>query len=288
MKLSPVDPAEAYARRTFSVYGEDQLDALREQMGLKQPLVIQYASWVKDAFHLDFGTSFFNGRPVLQEVSQAIGITLSIVLLAACIEAVSILVMGSLCYWTRRNLLGRILNVVCVAGVSLPPFFFASSFLDVFAVQFRWISVSGNTGLMKYLPAAICLSICTTAFYAQLLAKRVEREMNEDYAAYARCRGLSEWRILLRHALPHALAGLLPSFMQMVGISLAGSAIVERIFSLPGLGYTIIDSVLYRDSPMIHATILFLAFFLVICNTLADLLQRIFQRNQISQEGNAA
>ena len=138
---------------------------------------------------------------------------------------------------------------------------------------------------MKYLPAALCLSICTIAFYAQLLAKRIEREMNEDYATYARCRGLSEYRILFFHALPHSLAGLLPSFMQMVGISLAGSAIVERIFSLPGLGYTIIDSVLYRDSPMIHATILFLAFFLVVCNILADLLQRLFQKNQAVQEG---
>lgn len=288
MQLSPVDPAEAYARRTFSVYGEEQVEELREQMGLNQPLPVQYGNWVADALHLDFGTSLFNGRPVLQEVSSAMGITLSIVLLAAGIEAVGILLFGSLCYWSRRKWVGHLLNIVCIAGVSLPPFFFASSFLDVFAVQFRWISVAGNTGLMKYLPAALCLSICTTAFYSQLLAKRVEREMNEDYATYARCRGISERRILLRHALPHALAGLLPSFMQMVGISLAGSAIVERIFSLPGLGYTIIDSVLYRDSPMIHATILFLAFFLVICNTLADLIQRIFQKNQAAQEGKMA
>lgn len=116
------------------------------------------------------------------------------------------------------------------------------------------------------------------AAYSQLLSKNIEREMNEDYAVYARCRGLSDMRILWTHALPHALAGLAPSFLQMVGISLAGSAIVEKIFSLPGLGYSIVDSVLYRDTPMIHATILFLAFFLVICNTVSDILQRIFQR----------
>ena len=116
------------------------------------------------------------------------------------------------------------------------------------------------------------------ALYSQLLSKNIEREMNEDYAVYARCRGLSDMRILWTHALPHALAGLAPSFLQMVGISLAGSAIVEKIFSLPGLGYSIVDSVLYRDTPMIHATILFLAFFLVICNTVSDILQRIFQR----------
>ena len=110
--------------------------------------------------------------------------------------------------------------------------------------------------------------------------------MNEDYAMYARCRGLPESHILIHHAIPHALAGLVPSFLQMIGISLAGSAIVERIFSLPGLGYTIIDSVLYRDAPMIHATILFLAFFLVLCNTLADVLQRFFQKGQKNREAS--
>lgn len=141
--------------------------------------------------------------------------------------------------------------------------------------------MASSTGLMRYLPAAICLAVGGIALYSQLLSKNIEREMNEDYAVYARCRGLSDMRILWTHALPHALAGLAPSFLQMVGISLAGSAIVEKIFSLPGLGYSIVDSVLYRDTPMIHATILFLAFFLVICNAVSDILQRIFQHGHV-------
>ena len=198
--------------------------------------------------------------------------------IAAAIEVVGILLVGSLCYWCRRKWIHLLLVFVCIVGVSIPPFFLASSFLDVFAVRFGWISVASSTGLMRYLPAAICLALGGIALYSQLLSQNIEREMNEDYAMYARCRGLSDMRILWTHALPHALAGLAPSFLQMVGISLAGSAIVEKIFSLPGLGYSIVDSVLYRDTPMIHATILFLAFFLVICNTVSDILQRIFQR----------
>lgn len=278
VKLSPVDAAEAYARRTFMLYTPEQLGELREEMGLNQPLLVQYGTWVGDALHLDFGTSLVNGRSVLGEVSRAMGVTLSIVLIAAVIEAVGILLVGSLCYWCRRKWAHLLLVFVCIVGVSIPPFFLASSFLDVFAVRFGWISVASSTGLMRYLPAAICLAVGGIALYSQLLSKNIEREMNEDYAVYARCRGLSDMRILWTHALPHALAGLAPSFLQMVGISLAGSAIVEKIFSLPGLGYSIVDSVLYRDTPMIHATILFLAFFLVICNAVSDILQRIFQR----------
>ena len=98
VKLSPVDAAEAYARRTFMLYTPEQLDALREKMGLNQPLLVQYGTWIRNALHLDFGTSLVNGRSVFGEVSRAMGVTLSIVLIAAAIEVVGILLVGSLCY----------------------------------------------------------------------------------------------------------------------------------------------------------------------------------------------
>ena len=86
VKLSPVDAAEAYARRTFMLYTPEQLDELRDEMGLNQPLLVQYGTWVGDVLHLDFGTSLVNGRSVLGEVSRAMGVTLSIVLMAAVIS----------------------------------------------------------------------------------------------------------------------------------------------------------------------------------------------------------
>ena len=177
VKLSPVDAAEAYARRTFMLYTPEQLDELREEMGLNQPLLVQYGTWVGNALHLDFGTSLVNGRSVLGEVSRAMGVTLSIVLIAAVIEAVGILLVGSLCYWCRRKWAHLLLVFVCIVGVSIPPFFLASSFLDVFAVRFGWISVASSTGLMRYLPAAICLAVGGIALYSQLLSKNIEREM---------------------------------------------------------------------------------------------------------------
>ena len=175
VKLSPVDAAEAYARRTFMLYTPEQLDELREEMGLNQPLLVQYGTWVGDALHLDFGTSLVNGRSVLGEVSRAMGVTLSIVLMAAIIEAAGILLVGSLCYWCRRKWVHLLLVFVCIVGVSIPPFFLASSFLDVFAVRFGWISVASSTGLMRYLPAAICLAVGGIALYSQLLSKNIER-----------------------------------------------------------------------------------------------------------------
>lgn len=286
VRLSPVDPAEAYARRSFAAFSYDEADmaALRARMGLDQPLIIQYVTWVMDALHLDFGESFVSGQPVFEKVTTAIGITVRIVLLSGVLQAVGILALGPLLYVARGRFSGRLLHFLCIAGVSIPSFFFASSYLDLFAVKFRLTSVVGSTGLVRYLPPAICIAIGCIALFSPMLAGRLRQEMAQDAAFYARARGLSERIILFRYALPDAVAAILPSFCQMLGLCMAGSAIVERVFSLPGLGYLIIDSVLYRDSPVIHATILFLAFSLVIFDILSDLLQRLLQQGEGRRE----
>ena len=101
--------------------------------------------------------------------------------------------------------------------------------------------------------------------------------MSEDRVLYARCRGLGDPYIVVRYAMPQAIISTVPTFMQMMGMCMAGSAIVENIFSLPGLGYRIVNSLTNRDLPVIYATVLFLAFALVIFNILADIIQRLLQ-----------
>lgn len=162
------------------------------------------------------------GNPVYDTVSTAISVTGATVLLSGLIQVFGILFFGCLCYSFRGDFVGRLLNFLCIGAISIPAFYLASSFIDVFATQYHWISVTNNTGIMKYLPAALCLSVGCTAFFAQLLAKKLEYEMNQDSANYARCRGLSETRILICHALPHAIGDILPNFFQMIGLCFAG------------------------------------------------------------------
>ena len=130
VRLSPIDPAEAYARRSFAAFSftDEQMEALREDMGLNDPLPVQYVTWVRDALHLDFGESFVSGQPVFEKVTTAIGITVTIVLISAIIQAVFILLFGCLCYLTRKRMIGHALIFLCIAGVSIPSFFFASSY----------------------------------------------------------------------------------------------------------------------------------------------------------------
>ena len=112
-------------------------------------------------------------------------------------------------------------------------------------------------------------------------------QMEQDYAMYLRCRGLQDGRILLFHAFPHAVVDLLPSFAQMLGLCLANAAIVERVFSLSGLGYLIIDAVVKRDSPVIHAAVLVLALTLVLLDTVAELLQYALRSDMRAAGGRA-
>lgn len=273
MRLSPIDPAAAYVMRNSAIVTEEQIAEARIELGLDKPFMIQYFTWVKNGLCGEFGISLASGKPVLTELSKSIPITLCVVAISAVLMIIGVLLFGSLQYLVRESLVGKFLTVLSIIGISIPAFYFAILFINYFAFKFSFISVTGNMGLMKYLPAALCLSVCGVAFYSQMLAGSLEREMDDDYAFFARCRGLKEGRILFFHALPHAVTDLVPSFAQMIGLCLAGAAIVERVFSLTGLGYLMIDSVVKRDAPVIHASVLFLAIMLALLDFIARILQ---------------
>lgn len=275
MQLSPIDAAQAYIQRHQTVVTDEVVEQVREEMGLNDPLFVQYGRWLKGALRLDFGTSYSNRKDVLTQTVTAFTFTSRVILLTGAMVLIFMTLIGSLCYACRNRISGFMLSALCFAGISIPPFFLASSFIDIFAMKLGWITVVGNTGIMRYLPAALCLTVGTSAFFAPMLATNMEKEMKLDSAEYARCRGLSERRILFRYAMPSAFASLLPTFFQMMALSLVNAVIVELVFSLPGLGHLIMHGVTDRDPPIVHATILFLALALSICNMIADILRHV-------------
>ena len=260
-------------KRNSAVVTQEQIDEARVMLGLDKPLPVQYFDWVVDALHMDFGISLGTGNPVTEELAKTVPVTLTVVAYSAVIMSLGVLGVGMLGYLWRQKAGGMILSFLTMIGISVPGFYLGTAFIDLFAVRLGWISVSGNSGFTRYFPVALCLSVLGICFYGQMLAASLEREMEQDYAMYLRCRGLREGRILLFHAFPHAVVDLLPSFAQMLGLCLANAAIVERVFSLSGLGYLIIDAVVKRDSPVIHAAVLVLALTLVLLDTAAELLQ---------------
>ncbi|MGX8797817.1 ABC transporter permease [Fusibacter sp. JL298sf-3] len=273
MRLAPIDPATAYARRLNPNASPTYIESVREEMGLDKPLLVQYGLWVGRAFQLDFGESLVTGDSALYKVLAVLPTTLAVVSLSAVFQAIGTVFVGSVRYFLRDSIGERIVDALCIVVISIPIFYLASSWIDVFAVKMGVMAVAGNAGVLKYFPAALCMSVYGSAFYGKLLSKDISHQMQEDYAFYARCRGLKEGYILLHHALPKAVMGLIPSFLQSIGLSFTAAAIVERIFSLPGIGNIVIEGVLNRDSPVVHVSILFMALALVICNILSDLIR---------------
>lgn len=285
MRLSPIDPATAYVKRNSAIVTDEQIEQARSQLGMNLPLSSQYINWLKGAFGIDFGISLGTGKPVADEMAKSIPITMCVMIYCGVFMIIGVLIVGMLGYKWRNKVYGKSLSLINIIAISTPPFYIATKFLDTFAVKLGWIQVSGNVGLGRYAPVALCLSLFGIGFYGQMLSSTLENEMSQDYILYSRCRGLSETRLLLFHALPHAAINLLPSFAQMLGLSLANAAIIERIFSLSGLGYLIIDSVMKRDSPVIHASVLFLALMLVLFDTVADIVQKILNKNAVAISG---
>ena len=281
MRLSPIDPATAYAKRHTPSPTAEQIAELRIEMGLNKPLIVQYGAWVGDAFSLDFGESLVNGKDALGEILQVLPFTITVVLVSSILQIIFSVLVSNLMYLGRNNIGGKLLKILMLIFVSIPSFYIANSYLNFFAVETSLISVTDNEGFMRYFHPAICLTIPYVAFYGRLLYTTLAKEMNEDYAYYAQCRGLSESRILLLHATPRACFALLPNFMQSVGLTMAGAAFVERIFSLPGLGYLIIESVMHRDSPVVHLCVLVLALSIAFVGVLADGMQHMLNKKKV-------
>ncbi len=235
----------------------EQIEKIRIQLGFDKPLLVQYGRWVWDLLHFDLGVSLANGHDVWTDIATAFPKTLGIVCLASAFQVIFIVIISCIAFLLPWKFPKKAVRLLCILGVSIPSFFLATVYLDYFAVQKSLISVAGNTTLLSYISPAICIGVFGASFYTPLLMDALEYESDEDYAFYARCRGLSEKRLLLCHFFPRAAIGLVPNFLQSIGLALANATVIESIFSIPGFGYLIVNHVLDRDTPMIHAEVFF-------------------------------
>jgi peptide/nickel transport system permease protein len=265
MRLSPIDHATAYVMRTTAIVTDEQIEEARIILGLNKPLVIQYLNWIKHSISGDLGISLTTGKPVVNELVKAVPISLKVVGLSSIIMLIGSIVLGYLQFLIKKK--RKLFELIAISLIAMPPFYVGLVYINVF-----------NTKI-KYIPAAICLSLFGIGFYSQMFFKRISQEMKSQHVFFSLSRGISEKKILIIDALPAAIIDLIPSFAQMIGIVLVGATVVEKVFSLPGFGHLIIKSVLNRDAPVIHGSVLVLAVILVVLNFLAEMIQKGFSKD---------
>lgn len=281
MRLVPGDPAQLILGDAADA---ESLRALRESLGLDQPLWIQFVDWTGRALVGDFGKAITNGQPVLPLILERFSITAAIVLVAVGLAAAIAVPLGLLAAWRQDRLADLAIVALSTLLLSIPAFWLGLLLLLVFGLWLRWLPVIG------YVPFAedpvkalqfVVLPVATLVLIEIGVLTRMARAatidvLRLDYIAHARAKGLSEARVLLRHALPNAFAPTLTLIGVVLGNLLGGIAVIETVFTLPGLGRLLVDAIFARDYPVVQGVMLFVAAIYVLVNVAVDLLYPIF------------
>lgn len=254
--------------------------AMRRELGLDQPLVTRYLSWIWGILHGDFGNSLANGRPVADLLAARLGNTLFLAAYAAMIAVPFAVILGLLAALWRGTWFDRIANVLTLSAISFPEFFIAYILMFWLSVQLGWFPSMADPGtdpgffemLGKAFLPALTLVLVVTAHMMRMTRAAVVNVLGAPYVAMSRLKGVSRWRMITRHALPNALAPIINVIALNIAWLITGVVIVEVVFVYPGLGQLMVDSVTNRDMPVVQACALIFAAVYILLNIIADVL----------------
>jgi ABC-type dipeptide/oligopeptide/nickel transport system permease component len=269
MRLLPGDVAQLI----LSDWGasRDQVEKLREQLGLNDPLVVQYASFVGRALRGDLGRSVHTNRPVLPEILSQFPSTIELTLAAIGFAIVLGVTLGTVAALYHRGALDNSSMVISLLGVSMPSFWLGLLLIFVFSLTLGWFPATGRGGLERLVLPAVTLGFIAAATIARLVRSSMLDVMRQEYIVVARAKGLSGLAVIWRHALRNALIPVVTIVGLQFGNLLAGAVIVETVFTRPGLGRLTITAILGKDFTMVQGTILFTATVYILVNLLVDL-----------------
>lgn len=270
--LAPGDPALMVLEVSDTMVSQELIDETRREMGLDQPFLVQYVRWVEGAVQGDLGMSFSSRKPVTEKLIEAFPATLLLALLTILIMLLTAVPLGVLMAVYKNKWIDYVLRGLSFVGISMPAFWLGLILLYVFGLKLGLFPIASATVTAKgaVLPA-ITLAVTISAKYMRQVRLVVLEEYNKDYVIGARTRGMSERRILFRHVLPNALLPLITLLGLAIGWLMGGVAVVEMIFSWPGLGKMAIYAITMRDYPLVEGFVLWTAIAYMIINGLVDL-----------------
>jgi peptide/nickel transport system permease protein len=244
---------------------------IRQELGLDEPLPVQYMRWLGNAVRGDFGMSYVRRRPVVDVVLERVPSTLELAGAGLLIAASVGLVFGIGAALKRNTPLDGLIMIVSLGGVSTPNFFLAMLLILVFSVLLGWLPATGSGTFDRLVLPAIALGYNGVAIVARLTRSSMLEVLNRPYVTTAHAKGLAQRTVILRHALRNALGPIVTVIGLQVGHLVAGSVIVETVFARQGMGQLAIEAILTKDFPVVQAVILFSAVAYVVANLLVDI-----------------
>jgi peptide/nickel transport system permease protein len=274
----PGDPARTIAGGLDA--SDDRVAEVQEELGLDDPLIVQYGRWLGDVVSGDLGTSLFSGRTVTSELSARFPVTLSLAIGAVFFAALFGLPLGIVAGMRPGSLVDRAIGVGTSFGIALPDFFLGTALVVMLAVQRSWLPARGYVDLAvdpwewfrHLLIPWIALGVSAAASLARQVRGAMIEVLEADYVRTARAKGLGERRVIGRHALKNALTPALTILGLQFAYLLGGTFIIENIFSLPGVGQYMLSAITSRDLPVIQGVVLLVAAIFVLTNLVVDVL----------------
>ncbi|MEM1382432.1 MAG: ABC transporter permease [Pseudomonadota bacterium] len=282
LRLSPGDPAAVIAGDYATA---EDVARIREQLGLNDPILVQFGNWVWRLLQGDLGTSIFTNLPVTTLIGQRLEPTLLLTLTTITFAVLVAVPLGTLAAWKAGSLIDRAVMLFSVAGFSVPVFVLGYILIYSLAMTLQIVPVQGYRSPFEYgigpfalhmiLPT-LTLSVIFIALIARMTRASVMEVLQEDYIRTARAKGQSEWRILVRHGLRNAAVPIVTVIGIGIALLIGGVVVTESVYNIPGLGRLVLDAVLARDYPIIQGLILFFSFIYIVINLLIDLSYPLF------------
>lgn len=250
--------------------------ALEAKYGLDKPLFQQYITYITDALHGDFGDSLRQrGRTVASIIGTKFPVSAKVggisVLVALCIG----IPLGCIAAYRRGKFIDNFISVVSTCGIAVPSFVICTVLMYAFGVKLKWLPILGLTGWKNYIMPVAALAFYPTAYIMRLMRSSMLDVLGQDYMRTAKAKGLSQKVSLFKHALRNAILPVITYVGPMLAYTLTGSFIVEKIFTIPGLGGEFIGAITSRDYTLIMGTTIFLATLLIIMNVIVDIVYKI-------------
>ena len=270
MRLLPGDPVSVMMTE-FAAAAEDQ-ERIREQLGLNEPLPVQYGRYLLTLARGDLGESVFSHRAVSEQIMSQLPATLELALASTAIGVVGGLFLGVFAAAWRDSFFDRASMFVSLFFISMPSFWVGLIFIYVFALGLGWFPVAGTGGWEHLVLPAVVLGIRPIAVIGRVVRTSLLETLSNDYVVTARAKGLEERQILFGHALRNALIPTITLIGLQFGYALGGAVIIETVFGRQGIGALAVGAVQKHDYPLVQGTVLFVGLVFVLANLIVDLL----------------
>lgn len=276
LQLTGIDPVSYIATPDMAA-NQENLDLLRERLGLNKPFIIRYFNWIGNILRGDFGYSIAKGNSIGGILAQRLPATIELALVALLLSSVVGITIGILSAIYQNSIIDYVGRFMAVLGQAIPQFFFGIVIIQIFSIKLGWLPSSGRystyaTPLQHFILPALTMTLSMTSVLMRYSRNNMLGVLNSDYVKTARMKGISEAKVYVKHAFRNAVRPVLVILCFRLPLLISGSVVIESVFAWPGIGSVITDAVVAGDYPVVMVTTLMVAAAILVASFLVDVL----------------